>query len=165
MKTALLTLAFSLTATSAAFVYVGRTAHSSPFQMDIPYGSAVKTTPDPANIWSWHHTFPGGGPTLAEVLVDVDGNNVMDTEHPWLRVVITDLAIVQVAGPQPATAWIRDGTGRRFAVSTAPGANSKAAEHVALATPIVLPVGSPLTVEVVTGNTCEVHLVGRVVNL
>lgn len=60
--------------------------------MDIPYLTALKTTPDPANIWSWHHSF--ATPATVEVLVDVDGNNVMDREHSWLRVMITDIEVV-----------------------------------------------------------------------
>lgn len=164
LKTALSAIAFSAFGATAALVFAGRTVHSSPFQMDIPYGAGIKMTPDPANIWSWHHAFTNGNETV-EVLVDVDGNQVMDTEHSWLRVMVTDLEIVN---PQlfPSTAWIRDSTGRRFAVSTGELRATGAAQHVALSTPIVLPVGSGLSVELTSGAPgTEVHLIGRVVNL
>ncbi|MBM4061387.1 MAG: hypothetical protein FJ265_09890 [Planctomycetes bacterium] len=163
LKTALLVLATSMLSASAV-VYVGRTVHSSPFQMDIPYGSAIRTTVDPANIWSWHHTF-GNSETTADVLVDVDGNQVMDTEHAWLRVLVTDIELVTPQFATAFTAWIRDSTGRRFAVATAYQGTSHAV-HAALATPIALPVNSALTVELQQAWAgTEVHLIGRVVNL
>ncbi|MBK8098735.1 MAG: hypothetical protein IPK26_16605 [Planctomycetes bacterium] len=167
IKSVLLVLGSSAVAASATLVFVGRTVHSSPFQMDVPYGSAVRTTVDPANVWSWHHEFPhtGGTATTVDVLVDIDGNNVMDTEHPWLRVMITDIELVErYSGPR--TAWILDGTGKRFAVGGGNNYDQGPVNHVGLTSPIVLPVGSPLRVmlEHQIGD-CEVHLIGRVVNL
>ena len=162
LKVGLLVLACSTLSATAVFVFSGRSVYSSQFQVDIPFGSAVKTTVDPANIWSWHHSFPAAG--TVDVLVDINGNNVMDTENPLVRVVITDLEIVGTNNSTPLWAWIRDGVGRRYAVGHGQGMGAALVHHVALSTPIVLPVGSPLSVEVV-GGLCEVNLVGRVVNL
>lgn len=165
LKTTIVAIACSAATASTMLVFAGRTVHSSPFQMDIPYGSGLKVTPDPANIWSWHHTFANYNETV-EVLVDVDGNRLMDTEHPWLRVMITDIEFVHPAAGE-ARAWIRDTTGRRFAVGTGGFQSSGPVMHCALATPIVLPVGSSLSVEMSAQgqNGCEVHLIGHVVNL
>ena len=162
LKTALIAIACSAATASTMYVFAGRTVLSSPFQMDIPYGSGLKTVPDPANIWSWHHTFANQG--TVDVLVDVDGNGVMDTEHSWLRVVITDLEIVNQS-TAACTAWIVDSTGRRFAVATGGWQAGGPVAHEALATPIVLPVGSSLSVEMNGQPNTEVHLIGRVVNL
>lgn len=165
MKIALLALGLSTLPAAAAFVFAGRTVHSSPFQMAIPYGTAVKTTIDPANIWSWHHDFASGNQTV-EVLVDVDGNNVMDTEHSWLRVVVTDIEVVDRNLTQ-AIVWVRDSTGRRFAVGGGWHQAAGHVNHVGLSTPIVLPVGSSLSVEIEGGggSTINVNLIGRVVSL
>jgi hypothetical protein len=162
LKVGLLVLACSTVSATVVFGFSGRTVHSSQFQVDIPFGSAIKTTVDPANIWSWHHFFPAAG--TADVLVDINGNNVMDTENPLVRVVITDLELVGTYNSSPVTAWIRDGVGRRYAMGHGQGQGTALVHHVALSTPIVLPVGSPLSVEV-QGGLCEVNLVGRVVNL
>ena len=168
IKSVLLVLGSSAVTASATFVFVGRTFHSSPFQMDVPYGSAVRTTVDPANVWSWHHEFPNTGSgtgTTVDVLVDIDGNNVMDTEHPWLRVMVTDIELVE-GHTGPRTVWILDGTGKRFAVAVGNTSNQGRVNHVALTSPIVLPVGSPLRVMIDHQvGACEVHLIGRVVNL
>lgn len=167
LKTALLVLGFSTAAATATFVFVGRTVHSSPFQMDIPYLSAVKTTIDPANVWSWHHEFTNlswGTNTTADVLVDIDGNNIMDTEHSWLRVFVTDVAIL-VPNVNMTVVWLRDAGGKRYAASAGASNSAGPMQHFSLTTPIVLPVGSPLFVDVQGGPTCEVHLFGRVVNL
>jgi hypothetical protein len=162
LKTGLLVLACSTLSATAVLVFSGRSVYSSQFQVDVPFGSAVKTTVDPANIWSWHHYFPAAG--TVDVLVDINGNNVMDTENPWVRVVITDLELVGSYNSSPVTAWIRDGVGRRYAIGHGQGMGTAPVHHVALSTPIVLPVGSPLSVEL-QGGLCEVNLVGRVVNL
>jgi hypothetical protein len=168
LKTVLIALACSAATATAVLTYTGRTVQSSPFQLDIPYGAGLKTTTDPANVWSWHHEFtspPSWQPVTVNVLVDFDGNNVMDTEYSWLRVMVTDMEIV--TNGAPGTAWILDGTGKRLAVGTAGVQNNGGVGHVALSSPIVLPVGSPLQVQLVPFGTAtfEVHLVGRVVSL
>jgi hypothetical protein len=163
IKVGLLVLACSTFSATAVLVFSGRTVYSSQFQVDVPFGSAVKTTVDPANIWSWHHSFQASG--TVDVLVDINGNSVMDTENPFVRVIVTDLEIVGTQNSSPSTAWIRDGVGRRYAVGHGQGQGTAPVHHVALSTPIVLPVGSPLSVELQAGSPCEVNLVGRVVNL
>ena len=163
LRQALLVLGCSTLSATAVLVFDGRSVYSSQFQVDVPFGSAVKTTVDPANIWSWHHSFAVSG--TADVLVDINGNNVMDTEDAFVRVIVTDIEIVGASIGTPSTAWIRDGVGRRFAVGHSQGQGAALVHHVALSTPIVLPVGSPLSVEVQAGTPVEVNLVGRVVNL
>jgi hypothetical protein len=164
LKTILIALACSAATATAVLTYTGRTVHSAPFQIDIPYGAGVKTTIDPANVWSWHKEWANLGSTdTADVLVDFDGDNQMDTLNPWVRVMITDLELVTSPNAQ-AYAWILDGTGKRLAAGVE--ANSGPVSHIALSTPIVLPVGSPLHVQVsANGANIEVHLVGRVVSL
>jgi len=137
LKTILIAFGFSAAGAAAAVLYVGRTVISSPFQLAIPFGTAVKTTIDPANVWSWHYEFQnvGGALVTANVLVDMDGNGVMDTENSWLRVLITDFELIS---PQNALgiASISDGTGKRYSVGvggfqTAP---SGPVHHVSLTT-------------------------------
>ena len=176
LKTILLCVTCSAV-TFATVVYSGRTVQSAPFQMDIPYGSAVKMTPDPANIWSWHqdfHNVAAGVPGTANVLVDFDGNGVMDTENSWLRVVVTDIELVS-RNRYLSLATISDGTGKRYSISAGnmdPNGGQTAtpmSQHITLSTPLVLPVGSPLQVTVenfLNGNgDFEVNLIGRIVNL
>jgi len=165
-KTILIAFACSAAKATAVLTYTGRTVHSAPFQIDIPYGAAVKTTIDPANIWSWHKEWQTvNGTVTGDVLVDFDGDNQMDTLNPWVRVMVTDFTLACTGGA-PGTAWILDANGKR-AVALAGGfQNGGLVDHVSLATPIVLPVGSPLHVQVTGGSQAyEVHLVGRVVSL
>jgi len=176
LKTILLCVTCSAV-TLATVVYSGRTVHSSPFQLDIPYGAAIKTTPNPANIWSWHqdfHAVPPSGTVTANVLVDFDGNGVMDTENAWLRVVVTDIELVS-RNRYLSLATISDGTGKRYSVSAGngdPNGGNPAtpmSQHVSLSTPIVLPVGSPLQVTLENffnaNGEFEVNLIGRIVSL
>ena len=166
LKTILTALVCSAATATAVLTYTGRTVHSAPFQIDIPYGAAVKTTIDPANIWSWHKEWASVGGTVTEnVLVDFDGDNQMDTLNPWVRVMITDFTLACTGGGN-GTAWILDGTGKRAVAVVGGFQNGGLVDHVSLATPIVLPVGSPLHVQVTSGfQACEIHLVGRVVSL
>ncbi|HLQ38195.1 MAG TPA: hypothetical protein VK348_10355 [Planctomycetota bacterium] len=180
LKTTLIALGCSVVTATTTLVYAGRTVISSPFQLDIPFGSGLKVAQDPADVWSWHHEFlnvsPQGAPVSANVLVDFDGNGMMDTEHSWLRVMITDLELVspQFAG---GIATISDGTGKRYSVgvggaSIGGGVMPVPVQHVSLSSPIVLPIGSSLQVSVqnlISGGSnpapFEVNLIGRVVNL
>jgi hypothetical protein len=166
LKTALLAVACSAV-TATAFVYVGRTTYSSPFQADFPLNGAIKVTPDAGNIWSWHHQFVHGGwsqPTVADVLVDFDGDQIMDTAHDQVRVMITDF---QLVGGTGSIAWahVVDSGGKRLAVGIGGFQTAGSVQHVSLTTPIALPVGSFLHVEL-SGDSgpYEVNLVGRVVN-
>ena len=168
LKTTLLVCAAAMSASAVTLTYVGRTTYSSPFQVDFPLSSAIKVTPDPGNVWSWHHEFvnqSGWQLQTADVLVDIDGDQVMDTVHDVARVMITDLQLVGSVG-QVATARIIDSGGKRLAVGIGGFQTSGAVQHINLTTPIVLPVGSFLHVELIGdgGATCEVNLVGRIVN-
>jgi hypothetical protein len=176
LKTILLCVTCSAV-TLATVIYSGRTVHSSPFQLDIPYGAGLKVAQDPANVWSWHHDFhnvSNAAPVTANVLVDFDGNGVMDTENDWLRVVVTDIELVS-RNQYQSLATISDGTGKRYSVCAGnqnPNGGGTATpwcQHVSLATPIVLPVGSPLQVTlenfVSANGEFEVNLIGRIVSL
>jgi hypothetical protein len=176
LKTFLIALGCSVVTAATTIIYVGRTVISSPFQMDIPFNSGLKVAQDPADAWSWHHEFQvvtQGPPQTANVLVDFDGNGVMDTENTWLRVIVTDLEIVSTQWAA-GVATISDGTGKRYSVGVGATSTGMAqpVQHVSLATPIVLPIGSSLQVTVSNlwstssgPQTFEVNLVGRVVNL
>src|SRR5262249_37431179 len=140
LKTILIAVGCSVVTAATTIVYVGRTVLSSPFQLDAPVNSAIKVAQDPANVWSWHHEFQNaqvGIPVNANVLVDFDGNGVMDTEYPWVRVTITDLEIVSPAGFTAGIATISDGTGKRYSVGLGASSTGVAAtvQHVSLTTP------------------------------
>ena len=169
MKTILIVAATAAFTSAATFVYVGRTTYSSPFQADLPFNSAFKVTPDAGNIWSWHHDIVhvnGGPPTVADVLVDIDGDQVMDTVHSAVRVIITDLEVVAPAQSGLAVvARLVDSGGKRLSVGTGNWQGSGPVHHVGLTTPIVLPVGSFLHVELQGDSaTYEVNIIGRIVN-
>lgn len=169
LKTTLIAAAAAGLATSATLVYVGTTTYSTAFQADAPFNGAIKVTPDPGNVWSWHHevVHPGGTvpATVADVLVDIDGDQVMDTVHPEVRVMITDLQLVAPWVGPIGFARIVDASGRRLTVGVGGFQSAGAVQHVSLTTPIVLPVGSFLHVEVYGDNsTYEVNLIGRIVN-
>ena len=162
---------------------VGRTVYS-PLGVSIPEGAALKVTPDPANIWSFHEelTIAGNATTSVDVLVDFDGNGLMDTENPSLRVLITDMQVTMRAGsgtgrgdPIPII-HLQDGAGVRWNLTPIPHAGTQfdvlgvtTATH--LATPLALPVGSDLTLEISNtdpnsrSRVLAINLIGRVVNL
>ena len=73
----------------------GRTVYSG-VSVGLPIGAAQKVTPDPGSIWSFHETVTvaPGSTAVVPVLVDFDGNGVMDTEYPTLRVLVTDMQAV-----------------------------------------------------------------------
>ncbi|MFY9344290.1 MAG: hypothetical protein WAT39_17495 [Planctomycetota bacterium] len=169
LKTALIAIACSAATASAMFVYVGRSEYSTNFQADVPYGAAFKVTPDPANVWSWHHTFTNvgvGTPQVADVLVDMNGDLIMDTVHDIVRVMITDVQVFN-SGNNAGVAWIVDSGGKRLACGIGQYTGSGPVQHISLTTPIVLPVGSFLHVEMLGlngGGAYEVNLIGRIVN-
>ena len=92
LKTIALVVACSAAAFGASSA--ARTVYS-PLQPATPVGSSFKMSPDIANIWSWHETISTFqfSTSLTPVLVDFDGNGVMDTEYPFARVVITDMQV------------------------------------------------------------------------
>ncbi len=138
-----------LVVSQGTFVY-------SAFQYQLPFRSALKVTPDPANIWSWHGTVPANQPV--PIIVDIDGNGRSDTENPHVRVVLTD---VQVVTNGATALTISDGTAVRWRQSKTDG---PAEGSHAFATPLLLPVGSTLTLSSLT-RIDEVHLIGRVLTL
>lgn len=146
--TALLAAAFG-----GAAVTVGQTYYSTGFQWDFPIGGAFKVTPDLANVWHWEGdaTFAG-----TNVVIDFNGDGISDTDCPDVRVCITDLQSENPGVPVE----IVDVTGTRW---TLQGVQATAS----LTTPIVLPVGSTLTVRLPgnTGSSVRVHLIGRIVNI
>lgn len=170
IKPLVLALSCATAGAIATGVYVGRTEYSTSLHPSIPFGSAIKVTTDPANVWSWHHTFANvspSSPQTADVLVDINGDLVMDTNHAFVRVLITDFQLVGTV-VSSGIARIIDSQGKRLAAGIGGFQGTGHVQHVNLATPIVLPVGSTLRVEVEStsgSNTFEVNMVGRVVNL
>jgi hypothetical protein len=165
--TCLLTAAFS-----AAFVAgsQGRFV-SSPFQPAIPFGTAIKMTPDPSSIWSWHHDVTATGNLSIPIEIDIDGNGQPDTMDPRVRVLVTDVQMFPET-QQLKHASLRDGTGdlwdltNIYTTSGDPTAN----QSFHFSTPLAVAVGSKLLIDVqplsLTGSyRVRVHLIGRVVNL
>jgi hypothetical protein len=165
LKTILLVAACSIAAFSAG---TARTVYS-PRQLAVPIGSSIKMTPDVANIWSWHETIapsPGFG-VVTQVLIDLDGDGMMDSQNPHVRVVVTD---IQVEGDRTQVFELVDDQGWRWGLnpSSASTGSGTATHH--LTTPLVVPVGSGLGVKAGSGtsqfgNPVRVSLIGRVVNL
>lgn len=164
MKAILLIACLALTA--AAGVAVGRVIYT-PFQVAYPLGSALKVTAEPGGIWSYHNQFtPQSSPHNERILVDIDGNGRMDTEHQGVRVLITDVQVFSTGPMHPI--HLKDSQGAIWDLSV-PGPNNGIPLSVShhFSTPLALDVGSDLFVE--TGGstvvTLSVHVIGRVVNL
>jgi hypothetical protein len=140
----------------AALVTVGQTYYSTAFLWSFPINcGGFKTTPDLNNVWHWE-----GDATLAgtAVMVDFNGDGIMDTESPEVRVCITDM---QLEGNGDIA--IDDSSGTRWRLLQY---TSYASAH--MTTPIVLPVNSTLTVRQTNGGVSgptRVRLIGRVVNI
>lgn len=158
--TLLCLLSATLGATSVTML--GQTQYSSSFQPACPTGSSFKVTPDVANIWHWEGNATAAG---TNVLVDINGDGIMDSTHPEVRVCITDM---QNASSDNVV--VEDASGIRWDLPsrspwTGSSPDSNSCQH--FTTPLVLPVGSHLTVRT-TNNaqaSSRVRLVGRVVNL
>jgi len=183
LKTAFLVAACSFAAFSAA---TARTVYS-PQQLAAPTGWSLKVTPDPSSIWSWHETIlvTPGETVRTSVDIDIDKNGVRDTLNSTQRVYVTDMQINVAEGPYLAddgtiTAILRDTGGQRWNLT--PSSNYDGAgvgdrqflpTVYRLETPLILPVGSDLRVDItnVTGagdigdRNVEVNLIGRVVTL
>ena len=149
--TALLAAAFG-----GAAVTVGQTYYSTGFQWDFPIGGAFKVTPDLANVWHWEGdaTFAG-----TNVVIDFNGDGISDTDCPDVRVCITDAQQYSLGGTG-LSCEISDSSGSRWFLPRG--------GEMHLTTPIVLPVGSSLTVrqwENPTFGTSRVRLIGRIVNI
>lgn len=131
----------------------------SPFQVQLPFRSALKVTPDPANIWSWHGTVDAG---INDLRVDLDNDGRPDSHDAWRRVMVTDVQIESLGG-SPAV-WVRDGSIRRWRVDSPSPTNPFAPVSHHFGTPLVIPVGGLPQLEVV-GGSCTVHVFGREVTL
>ena len=143
----------------------------SPFQPAIPFGTAIKMTPDPSSIWSWYDEFKVSTNTSIPIQVDVDGNGQLDTRNPFVRVLITDMKVKVSVSPLTRVA-ISDGQGVLWDLTPLYDSSNNAVADPAyhLTTPLVLPVDSVPTVILEprsSGSVSDVRLslIGRVVNL
>ena len=177
-------LALALFGGSFVAMNTGRTVYSG-FSGGIPVGGAIKMTPDPGSVWSFHEevTVASGQTVNVPVLVDFDGNGVMDTEHPNLRVMITDLqasdrGTIDTANDRSyARVHLRSGGEVRWDLTPFPRAGTTSqrtaglmSNSASLTTPIVLEPSTVLNVEVFApangpARTIRINLIGRVVNL
>lgn len=140
-------LASLLGGAAGAVVVNGTINYSSPFKLGVPIDGAFNVLPSVANIWQW--TGPADG---SPILVDIDGDGVMDTSDPKVKVVITDVI--------KATGWsvvISGSSGPTLEVSGS-------TPDLHLTTPWVLPTGSDLFVNGPSFHP-TVTLIGRVQNL
>ena len=145
----------------AALVTVGQTYYSTAFQWSFPLqGGGFKVTPDLGNVWHWEGDVPpiqqGGS---VAVMIDFNGDGVMDNESSDVRVCITD---IQNVSGSPID--IVDSTGVRWNLQQR-GAAERGDLH--LITPIVLPIGSSLQLRLPAGAQTggRVRLIGRIVNI
>jgi len=175
------------TALSAAFLAGGR-VHYSGLQIQTPMGSAVKVTPDPSNIWSFHETYTitSSGTHSIPVVVDFDKNGKMDTELDQVRVLITDISIKRGTGALHVSSDLRDLVLKSddgpiwipsFAGYHLRDGQTRPVFHYALLhyadrlnTPLAVPVGSGLSVQFEAsldsgGNQVHIHIIGRLVTL
>ena len=154
MKT--IALAAAVGAVSGAgVVMAGTINYSSSFQLAQPINGAFNVVQSAANIWSWTGQIGMSG--VENILVDLNGDGVMDTNEPNCRVVITDWH-----GSDNQPWFLEDSSGIRWLH------DSNGSEH--LVTPLVLPVGSFLRIFSETGNVAggtlnPITLIGRVQNL
>lgn len=140
-------------ATGGRFVYSAQ-------QFQIPFGTALKVTPDAANIWSWHGRVTEQAPVRFPIIVDMDGNGTSDTENARVRVMVTD---VQIPAGTRGMLYLSDGTTRRWLLTPSNDLRDSFVHH--FSTPLVFPVGSTLTLEDEQSVNCEVNIIGRVVTL
>jgi hypothetical protein len=167
MKTLLITSFLGATATTA-FVVPGESMHDMGLQLAQPAGAALGASSEaPGQSWSW--TGPADG---APILIDIDGDGVMDTGESGRCVVITDAQIRRDAGVDyDWSVDIVDSSGPRWRLQKSyPAGHVSALDSQFFRTPIVLPTGSDLAVraEGVPADanwTPTVTLIGRVVDL
>ncbi len=187
LKTILLAL-FAMVGSAA--LGAGAYAVYTPLQISLPFDAALKTTPDPANIWSWHKTvsLPAAASlpetAVEPVLIDMNGDGVMDTNEPGVRVLVTDVQVLalrptsstvgELPYPDGMIVRLKDSTGSRwFLPPSIVGSGSSTVglqTSVSFSTPLALPVGSDLSIELTRRRTnnpmlAEINLIGRIVNL
>ena len=124
------------------------------------------------NIWSWHEQVSLGQSqrTSLRVLVDFDNNGRMDTEYSNLRVLVTDVQL----STDRSDGWIKgtlsDSQRVRWHLSTIDSGRVMFRTYERhFSTPLMLPIGSELTVDLVSrsnrSEVVRVNLIGRVVTL
>jgi hypothetical protein len=153
---------------SAAFFAGGR-VHYSGLQLQQPFGSAFKMTPDPSNIWSHHETIArsAGGINTVTILVDFDNDGKMDSLHKGVRILVTDISIR--ANADATQFELVDDTGTRWVIPYRNRASNSFfyfGDH--LLTPLAVPVGSGLKLTYSCrqgGERVDVHVIGRLVTL
>lgn len=167
MKTLLITSFLGATATTA-MVVPAESMHDMGLQLAQPAGAAFGAPSDAAGqTWSW--TGPADG---TPILIDIDGDGVMDTGESGRCVVITDAQIHRDSAVDCDWAVdIVDSSGPRWRLQKSyPAGHVSALDSQFFRTPIVLPTGSDLVVQA-EGVPAEadwtptVTLVGRVVDL
>ncbi|MEZ5989763.1 MAG: hypothetical protein R3F30_11690 [Planctomycetota bacterium] len=178
LKLALIAFSASLGLGTVAF-FAGPVMTYSGLQPQLPFGTAIKVTPDGSNVWSWTETITQDG--TYEVLVDFDKNGRMDSENKCFRVLVTDMQATFHQGEGRHFLKAGDGVyleatngwtwslGERVKPLALSNANDLFDSSFSLATPLVVPTGEKLRVKV-SGlyndtNRIMVTLVGRVVNL
>ncbi len=178
LKTSLLAL-FAMTGSAA--LGAGAYAVYTPLQISLPFDAALKVTPDPANIWSWHKTVvldgAFGDAFTESVLVDMNGDGVMDTNEPGVRVLITDIQVLMFQSTEPlgsvlsgtVNARVLDSGGERWVIPPFREDAGSAFAHTKFETPLALPVGSDLTLELTkftsSDKPVKINIIGRIVNL
>jgi len=144
-------------------------------------GLHINVQPSPVNIWRLHETVTAtaNAVTTVPVFIDMDGDGVSDTLDPNRRVLITDFLVSQ---DNVSLGWQSMGPFRLMAQCPGvaapvplwefgPPVNPAAGNHVQLphsehlSTPIAVPPGAALTLEVSNlyqGNaTLEIYMNGR----
>ncbi|MGC6487809.1 MAG: hypothetical protein ACON4Z_09210 [Planctomycetota bacterium] len=167
MKTLLITSFLGATATTA-MVVPGESMRAMGLQLAQPAGAALDASPA-ANGQTWSWTGPADG---TPILIDVDGDGVMDTGASGQCVVITDAQVHRDATVD--CDWsvdIVDSSGPRWRLQNSyPAGHVSALDSQFFRTPIVLPAGSDLVIQAdgVPSDaawTPTVTLIGRVVDL
>ncbi len=162
-------LASLLGGAAGAVVVNGTINYSSPFKLTVPIDSAFHVVPSVANIWSW--TGPADG---SPILVDIDGDGVMDTNDPKVKVVITDMQVrdLRITGNSETGVELMDASGPRWFQRSWNFNSLLQSDSTHFSTPIVLPTGSDLWLQTFDGGqatnaswTPTVTLIGRVQNL
>ncbi|MCB9920409.1 MAG: hypothetical protein H6832_18550 [Planctomycetes bacterium] len=151
----------AMIALGATCLVTGRLTYSA-VQTQVFPGSALKVTPDPSNIWSFHDTVsPQNGKAVVPVIVDFDKNGKSDTELAGARLLVTDVELVVSLGQ--GILKLNDSTGTRWELHTA--LNQRAVDK-SFASPLAIPFGSKLELEVLTdAPLVSVHVIGRLVTL
>ena len=167
LKTLATVFATSLGLGGALFFAGPRLTYSG-LQVQVPFGTALKVTPDGSNIWTWHHEQTGSGTT--EVVVDFDNNGRMDTENPCFRVLITDIqlswAFFSRASLERLVLRIDQGPVLWNLLDVTSPAGG--IDHRTFSTPLPVPTAARLVLEAVnydSNDVMQVRIIGRLVNL